>query len=430
MILYYSFFLLALILVAALVTLLMDLKKLDADLEFLVENSLKKSAIPPPNRLILLRSLGAKFRNLAYQHRRMTKQRRLRDLDWKVLINGMSEIVLIARNDGKIMDRNLAFEKFFSGNEGAGNIEDLALPERFEQRLQEFFLRGQEQAGPIEHVMEFQNNGRNQYLWVRSYPVKNVYEKKVATMFLMSDLTQQKEADERRREFVSNASHQLRTPLTLVQGYLENLVDAADDLAPATRADVTQRAHIATLELGAIMTDLLLLTKVEQEEEPLHKESVCLKKMVEDLVASLEPLANEKSLEVDLKLFPVVIWAEKELMKQALHNVIENAFKYSPDKAKVRIQMKRSGDGVMLLVSDEGIGVAKSEHKKIFNRFYRSNRGKEKKPGTGLGLSIARHICNRHGVELSLNSEEGQGAEFCFSWQEDVRSEGSVKNFE
>jgi signal transduction histidine kinase len=415
MVLYYLYFLAALVGLGALVVIFLDLKKLDADLEFLTENSLKKSAIPPPNRLILLRTLGAKFRNLAYQHRRMTKLEKLRALDWKVLINGMSEMVLIARNDGKVMDRNRAFSAFFVRSDELESLDDFILSDCFDGRLKSFFEEARSVEEALDRTVSYEALGRQKYFWLRSSPIRNVYKKKIATLFLISDLSDQREADLRRREFVSNASHQLRTPLTLIQGYLETLIENPN-LDENTRLKVTQKAHEGALALDEIMSDLLLLTKMENNGEELQTETVYLNQLVNEVLDSLESFAQTSEVHLQRELFSVKVQAHRELLKQAIHNIVENAVKYSEAKGIVNVMMFSGDEGPELWVQDQGVGISEIEHERVFNRFYRADSGSTPKPGTGLGLAISRHICNRHGIKIDLQSHPGKGSQFKLLW--------------
>ena len=220
------------------------------------------------------------------------------------------------------------------------------------------------------------------------------------------------EADKLKDEFVALISHDLRTPLTSIIGYLELTLDDGN----LTEA---QRNYLTIVDRNAdrllhLVNDLLFVARLEAGELDLHADNLDLVAIVRQSVAEAEPRAAAKGIELSCTVDgPVPVRGDKGRMFQLLDNLVSNAIKFTPEGGDVRVSLGPSNGVARLEVSDTGIGIAADEQKRLFQRFFRASTANEKQiPGTGLGLYIARAIVEAHGGSISVQSRPGSGTSF------------------
>ncbi len=234
---------------------------------------------------------------------------------------------------------------------------------------------------------------------------------------VLHDVTTLKDADRIRRNFVANASHELRTPLTAIRGFVETLIDgAAED--PATRARFLDAIFRHTMRLERLVKDLTVLGQAESPQFAWETEDVDLGKLCKDSVGALDTQARAKGIALELQMpeAPIVLNVSPNAIDHVLVNLVENAIKYSPNGSDVKVNVSRDKDHAMIEVVDQGPGIPAKYLDRIFERFYRVDKGRSRdEGGTGLGLSIARNIVQRIGGTLEVESELGKGALFRLS---------------
>ena len=242
---------------------------------------------------------------------------------------------------------------------------------------------------------------------------------------VLHDNTEQEKIDMERREFVSNVSHELRTPLTTMRSYLEALADGAwkdEEIAPSF-LHVTQTE---TERMIRLVNDLLKLSRMDSQDYDLNTEWVEFNHFFNSIIERFE---FSKSQDVDFRrLLPneeffVVIDTDK--MTQVIDNIISNALKYSPDGGEIRFKVTQSDEVIKVMISDDGMGIPKTNVKRIFDRFYRADRARSRAMGgTGLGLAIAREMIMAHGGEIWAESEEGKGTTIFFTLPVEHQEDG------
>ncbi|MDO5414756.1 MAG: ATP-binding protein [Bacillota bacterium] len=221
-----------------------------------------------------------------------------------------------------------------------------------------------------------------------------------------------KEADLIRREFVANVTHELKTPLTSISGFIETLqAGAAED--PEIRHKFIDIIAIETARLKRLIEDLLVLSDIENRRDSEGME-FDIKPAIENTVEALKPIAENKGVEVILDLQEgLFINGSVDRFRQMMVNLIENAVKYSDEGGHIWIRSSKDADKIVVSVRDEGMGIAPEHHERLFERFYRVDKSRSKKAGgTGLGLSIVKHIAVLFGASLKVESQVGEGAEF------------------
>jgi two-component system phosphate regulon sensor histidine kinase PhoR len=241
---------------------------------------------------------------------------------------------------------------------------------------------------------------------------------------VLHDVTAVRAAERLRRELVANASHELRTPLTAIRGFAETLVDGALDDRATTRRFLEAILR-QTTRLERLAADLAALAAAEASEEPLATESLDVRALASDVLASLTPLAASRGIALRLQApsRAVRARANARALEQVLSNLVENAIKYSPDGAKVVVAVRALARVTTIEVRDRGRGIAPEHHARIFERFYRVDEGRARtEGGTGLGLAIVRHLVARMSGRVSVESALGEGATFRVELPRTLRS--------
>jgi two-component system OmpR family sensor kinase len=228
-------------------------------------------------------------------------------------------------------------------------------------------------------------------------------------------LDQLKENDRLRRELVANVSHDLRTPLTHLQGYLETLLLKEDALDVEERKEYLGVAVQQAQRLGRLVGDLFELAKLDALQAPLERECFSAAELVQDVVQKFRLTALKEGVELEARLGGDValVWADLGLVERVLENLIENALRYTPAGGRVTVLLGQGEAGVAVEVRDTGRGIPASELPHIFDRFYRSGSGSEVS-GAGLGLAIAQRAVQLHARELRCESVPGKGTAFRF----------------
>ena len=219
--------------------------------------------------------------------------------------------------------------------------------------------------------------------------------------------------DAMKSEFVSNASHELKTPLSSMKILAQSLIYDEKADKKVYREFLTD-INSEMDRLNDIISDLLLLTKIENDDRALNLETMSFSELVNKVVNSLRPIARAKKIRLKLQTSDEIELLGDELkLRIAIVNLIENAIKYTDDKGKVDVRVFRTADNANMEVKDTGVGIPKSEQVKIFERFYRVDKARARNTGgTGLGLHISDRVVRLHGGTISVKSANGKGATF------------------
>lgn len=237
---------------------------------------------------------------------------------------------------------------------------------------------------------------------------------------LHSQMQRLQETDALRRDLVANVSHDLRTPLSSLGGYLETLLLKSDDLSLAEKQAYTKIAHENAERLSVLVEELFELAKLDANEVRPNEESFSLAELVFDVSSKFYLRAKEKNIQFDVKIdedIPYVL-ADVGMIERVLDNLIDNSLKHTPDGGTICIHLSSLNGEVNISVSDTGYGIAEEELPHIFTRFYRkSDTASEdsSRPGLGLGLAIVSRILELHGSILSVDSVLHKGTTFRFS---------------
>jgi len=230
---------------------------------------------------------------------------------------------------------------------------------------------------------------------------------------VIHDITELERLESVRRDFVSNVSHELKTPLTAIHGYVETLLEA-DPVDGRTRGRFLRKIRRQSNRLGALVSDLLTLSRIESSSGP-PEEVLDLRSPAGEVLNLLGPASEERGLELVAE-FPeeaVEVLGEEEAIRQALSNLVDNAVKYSSAGGRVVVRLQAQNGRAVLEVEDEGPGIASEHLDRIFERFYRVDRARSRElGGTGLGLAIVKNVARRHGGGVEVESERDRGSTF------------------
>jgi len=244
-------------------------------------------------------------------------------------------------------------------------------------------------------------------------------------IFILRDITQEKSLEEERNEFISVVSHELRTPITIAEGTISNLqllLDREDD--PTKLSPALKEAHEQIIYLASMVNDLSTLSRAERgvADEP---EEVDVKLLLEELYRRYQPKAAEKQLKLDLDVGHKLstIFVSRLYIEEILQNFLTNAIKYT-QTGTVTLHAKRTKDEVLFSVSDTGIGISKSEQKRVFEKFYRSEDYRTRETsGTGLGLYVVNKLADKLGIDIKVESRLNHGSTFSFVLHDEKESQ-------
>jgi two-component system phosphate regulon sensor histidine kinase PhoR len=327
------------------------------------------------------------------------------------MFNSMLEGFLLLDGSGRVQTVNEALKEIFSLDR---DIRGQTLIEAF--RLHELSKLAErvEKEGQVRgYELKLQNSGGPKFLEISAAPITAGY-KRFGTLFIFHDVTRLEELENMRRDFVANVSHELRTPLTLIKGFVETLLDGAKE-DPALTAKFLTTIQKHTNRLTFLIEDLLTISKLESGQIAMQREWLDLSPLVNNVLEELHGTAEKKNIALDNHVrSDQTIFADEERLRQVLFNLIENAIKYGDHL--VTISADERDKKVEICIADQGPGIPPDSLERIFERFYRVDRGRSREQGgTGLGLSIVKHIVQPHGGMVWAESNSGEGARFYFT---------------
>jgi two-component system sensor histidine kinase ResE len=227
---------------------------------------------------------------------------------------------------------------------------------------------------------------------------------------LVQDISESERLEQLRRDFVANVSHEFRTPLTVIKGSLEALMDGTIDQTEDVER-YHRRMFSETKSLERLVGDLLELSRLQSAKIVVNKEKIHIPSLLSDVIRSLQTLADKKEIQIvyqGLWEVPALI-GDYDRLRQLFVIFIDNAVKYSPESTVITIDSKLTEENTLeVIIQDQGYGISEDELPYVWDRFYKSDKSR-KSSGTGLGLAIAKHLVQLHQGQVSLTSELGKG---------------------
>lgn len=358
--------------------------------------------------------LASTFNDMASKLERTLSEMTDKNLKVDSIINSMISGVVAVDNDYKVMLINSIACDMFGIKNGPGvigiNILELIRNNQIIDLLNETV------AGNIPHICEIAVGPPiDKVFRVYTNPIKSKdkYAVNSGGIATIHDITNLKKLEQIRTEFVSNVTHELKTPLTSIRGFIETLKNGAiEDKSVSTK--FLEIIDIESERLYLLINDILQLSEIETQRTDSNIETYNVKSIMEEILSVLNVAANKKEIALSYEVSDSLsIYVNRDRIKQMLINLIDNAIKYNSENGYVHVKAYKQEGIITFSIRDSGIGIAEEHIPRIFERFYRVDKGRSRNMGgTGLGLSIVKHIVNLYSGSITVKSEVGKGSEF------------------
>ncbi|MEX0330223.1 MAG: sensor histidine kinase [Puniceicoccaceae bacterium] len=328
----------------------------------------------------------------------------------QTLLGNLREAVVMVDRDDVILSANRAFNELTQANDSPkGQRLDTYLtgPDFIE-----FLNRLRLDRQPRHDELEVEISQEPYWLEASAAPLKETQgEDGNYTLFVFQNITRQKKLEMMRTEFVANVSHELKTPVTVIRGFAQTLMEDDADLSAEERLRFLQKIISNSERLHSLLQDLLLLSRLESTEMILKREDLSLAEFLRDLAENWKAtLADQCELVLDLEDGPDIVHADPLRLSQVITNLMENALRHGAGLSRLTIRTRIGPQTIQLEVEDDGAGIPERDLPHIFQRFYRVDKGRSRESGgTGLGLSIVKHIVGQHGGDITAWSRKGEG---------------------
>lgn len=343
------------------------------------------------------------LRRIASQQRQLASQRdalEQKENELHTIVGSMNEGMILLNEKGKIISMNPAARRLLGASWECIGLDLLSVSRNLDlQEILEKTLRGE----ACEKVIALQGE-RYQ---IDASPVR-AEDKVRGAALCFFNVTEKEKAEQMRREFTANVSHELKTPLHAISGYaelLKNDMVKREDVSP-----FAGKIYDEAQRMTQLVEDIISLSRLDEGAKDMESERTELYGLAAKAVKSLEPEADAARVTMELSGEPADVEGVPQLLYSIVYNLCDNAIKYNREGGKVAVRVAAEKGKTILTVSDTGIGIGKEHWERIFERFYRVDRSHSRAVGsTGLGLSIVKHAVIIHKAEITLDSEEGRG---------------------
>lgn len=309
--------------------------------------------------------------------------------EFTAVTENMGEGLLLLNAAGELISMNRAAAGLLDLKQTAVGQKMRLLPELLEET---------QKGTPAEARLEL--HGRTYQF--RASPVISK-DKVSGIVILMLDITEKEQAEQLRREFTANVSHELKTPLHAISGYAELLKNGMVQTRDVP--EFSERIYSEAQRMICLVEDIIALSHLDEGAEQLQREPVELYALTESVLHTLQPTADAAQVRLFLEGEPNYVNGVRQLLQEIVFNLCDNAIKYNRKHGEVRVTVRQSENGTRLTVADTGIGIPPEHQQRIFERFYRVDKSHSKAlGGTGLGLSIVKHAARLHDAVIELNS--------------------------
>ena len=332
----------------------------------------------------------------------------------KAIIEHMDDGLLAVDKNEKIVHYNNAAVKLLAATDIG---EKSTFNEIFKPNLEEINFKKITECAKIGKTTSFTITRKDRILKVSPAFYSDDSHTIEGYAVLFQDITEHERLDNMRKEFVANASHELKTPITTIKSYAETLLD--NNLED--RELIFKFISVINKEsdrMTALIRDLLQLSHIDFKKEKWNYENTDIKFIINETSEKLKMFAEEKKQQISTLLpeYPLSAYVDRSKTEQVITNILSNSIKYTQNGGHIEIKAEKIGSNILIKIKDDGIGIPEKDIPHIFERFYRVDKGRSRaQGGTGLGLSIAQNIINEHKGEIKVNSKVGIGTEFIIS---------------
>lgn len=339
------------------------------------------------------------------------------------LLESISESILAVRHDGKILFANKHFIKNFLPVEhlgmGPDELRKNSLQDYFNHEDINMLINESIEKKSTNHLnstlLQIKGKKHDAYFDITVSPISISEDNIYGVVCVFREVTDRILTEQMRENFVANVSHEVRTPLTAMKGYVQTLKQFGiqnEELANECMSKIEHNSD----RLTHLFSDILNLSVIESKGK-IDKSDIPLPEITEQVISNVRQSYREKEVTIDTHYEADSIFANSALLEQVLTNLVENAYKYIGDSGEIKISWTQKVDDqfryIILKISDNGPGIEKKHHERLFERFYRVDEARDRKSGgTGLGLSIVKHIVGKHKGDITVESEIGKGTSF------------------
>ena len=376
---------------------------------FALAQKVSKSIIKPINELDLDNpSNNEPYDELAPLLQKISKQKRTiekqikeaeyRQEEFRLITENMKEGFIVVDNQMNLLTYNRSALRLL-GIEKEKPEDILTEPDDNLFYVMNKALKGEREKSDL-------TLGNNNYSLIANPVFEN--DKVIGAVILIIDVTESVKREQLRREFTSNVSHELKTPLTSISGFAEIMKNGGAPDAVVT--DFSTSIYDEAQRLISLVNDIIKISELDEKNVRTASEEVDLYELSADIINRLKPVADKRNISFNLIGESTIVSGTKKILNEMIYNLCDNAIKYNVDNGTVDVILIESNHHIKLTVRDTGIGIPQAEQERIFERFYRVDKSHSKEiGGTGLGLSIVKHAAIYHNAEIKLKSELGKG---------------------
>ena len=341
----------------------------------------------------------------------------------KTIINQKNELEAVLSG---MIEGVIAFdmdERIISINQAAAGIFESRPSDILNRNIQEVIRNPELQKFVQEALVSEENleeditlyKGTDKILYTHSTPLRNSDGERNGVLVVLNDVTQFRQLENIRRDFAANVSHEIKTPLTAIKGFVETLrLSFIENPEESERFLGIIEKHID--RLSTIIEDLTSLSRIEQKDEKkeIGLEKGQIKTIIQKAIQNCQEKAEAKTININMSCDEKIsAMIDSTLIEQAIVNLLDNAIKYSEAESTIHVEAKQINDEIILSVKDQGCGIGKEHLPRLFERFYRVDKARSRKlGGTGLGLAIVKHIAQAHEGRIHIESTPDQGSTF------------------
>ena len=350
----------------------------------------------------LLRHMAQQNKQIALQMDELSRSQN----EFNAITSNMSEGLIVLNKDGVVVSLNTAARKIFEAEEDSIGKDFLTV-----DRTPEISRAIKETLSGKKQELEYEKNGRNYDLCINKIVEK---DEVIGVLLLAIDNTEKIQAEQNRREFTANVSHELKTPLQSIIGsadLIESGLVKPEDLPRFIGHIKTDAARLVSL-----VSDIIRLSQLDENTE-MNWKNVDALSVAKEALEMVGPIAESRNISLTIKGEPAPLNSVHKLLYDIIYNLCDNAVKYNKDGGFVKVNVKTAGDKVQVSVSDNGVGIAPADQSRVFERFYRVDKSHSRESGgTGLGLSIVKHAVAYLKGSISLESTLGKGTTITVSF--------------
>lgn len=331
-------------------------------------------------------------------------------ITWTKALNLIQDQIFIINKNKTVIFANTAAKNQFGSKIVANHYASIIRDTNFIEAINNIFENKKNSS--VNSEINFPTY---QFFKAKLYYIEeNLFDENFTIMVVLQDLTDLLKIEKLKSDFVANVSHELRTPLQSIKLGLETITDgpAKDDAAAKQKFFNIMKNE--TNRMDQLITDLLTLSKIEQEEHKRPNDKVNVKDIINIVISNLETLSRNKKIKIsNLISRDMIVLGDQNKLIEVFYNIIENAIKYSDENKEISVHAEIKDDFVEIKIIDQGYGIPKTSLGRVTERFFRVDPEKSKKiGGTGLGLAIVKHLINQHRGQLNIRSELDKGSEF------------------